>query len=117
MQFALFGYNVNIHRILAFGVAGLLASAASIASAYDTGFDPHVGLHAILLAVVAVIIGGRGSFLGPIIGGLILGILRAQVVWHFSSRWQEAATFGLLALVLLIRPQGILGRKTRVETV
>jgi len=115
VQFALFGYNVNSHRYLAFALAGFFAAAASLATSYDTGFDPHMGLHAVLLAIVAVIIGGQGSFLGPILGGLLLGILRAQVVWHFSARWQEAATFLLLALFLLLRPQGILGRQTRVE--
>lgn len=115
VQFALFGYNVNAHRYLAFGLCGAFAAASSLVTAYDIGFDPHGGLHAVLLAVVAVIVGGQGSFLGPVLGGLILGILRAQVVWHFSARWQEAATFALLAFFLILRPQGILGRETRLE--
>jgi branched-chain amino acid transport system permease protein len=114
-QFALFGYNVDRHRLLAFGLAGLFASASSLATAYDIGFEPHTGLHAVLPAVVAVIIGGRGSFLGPVAGALLQGILRAQVVWHWSARWREAATFALLALLLLIRPQGLLGHKYRLE--
>lgn len=115
IQFALFGYNVNAHRYLAFGLCGAFAAAASLVTAYDIGFDPHGGLHAVLLAVVAVIVGGQGSFLGPVLGGVILGILRSQVVWHLSARWQEAATFGLLAIFLMLRPQGILGRETRLE--
>jgi len=115
VMFALFGYNVDTHRLLAFALAGVFCAAASLTTAYDIGFDPHGGLHAVLLAIVAVIIGGRGSFLGPVLGALLLGILRAQVVWHLSARWQEAATFALLALFLLLRPQGLLGRKTRVE--
>lgn len=115
VQFALFGYNVNAHRYLAFGLCGAFAAASSLVTAYDIGFDPHGGLHAVLLAVVAVIVGGQGSFLGPVLGGVILGILRAQVVWHLSARWQEAATFGLLAIFLMLRPQGILGRETRLE--
>jgi branched-chain amino acid transport system permease protein len=113
--FALYGYNVNTHRLLAFGVSGFYCAGASLTTAYDIGFDPHTGLHAVLLAVVAVIIGGQGSFTGPIIGALVLGILRAQVVWHLSARWQEAVTFALLALFLLLRPQGILGKKSRLE--
>lgn len=116
VQFALFGYNVNAHRYLAFGLCGVFAAAASLVTANDIGFDPHGGLHAVLLAVVAVIVGGQGSFLGPILGGVILGVLRAQVVWHLSARWQEAATFGLLALFLILRPQGVLGRETRLES-
>jgi branched-chain amino acid transport system permease protein len=115
IQLALFGYNTDRLRVLAFAVSGALTAAASLVTAFDIGFDPHGGLHAVLLAVVAVIIGGRGSFMAPVVGGILLGLLRAQVVWHWSARWQEAATFGLLALFLLFRPHGLLGRKMRLE--
>jgi len=115
IRFALFGYNVHLYRTFSFAVGGLLAATASLTTAYDVGFDPHTGLHAVLLAVVAVIIGGRGSFIGPVLGGLILGLVRAQVVWHWSARWQEAVTFALLAMVLLLLPHGLLGKKTRLE--
>jgi branched-chain amino acid transport system permease protein len=114
-QFALFGYNVDAHRLVAFAFAGAFASASSLLTAYDIGFDPYTSLHAVLLAVVAVIIGGRHSFVGPAIGGLLLGLVRAQVVWHLSARWQEAVTFGVLALFLLVRPHGLFGQKTRIE--
>lgn len=115
IQFALYGYNVNVYRLLAFALSGVFATAAALLTAYDIGFDPHTGLHATLLAVVAVIIGGRSSFIGPIVGGLLLGLIRAQVVWHFSARWQDAATFAVLAIFLLLRPQGLFGQKTRIE--
>jgi branched-chain amino acid transport system permease protein len=114
-QFALFGYNVDRHRLLAFGLAGLFAAAASLLTAYDIGFHPYTGLPAMLLAVVAVIAGGRSSFIGPIIGGLLLSEIRSEVVWYFSTRWQEAVTFAVLATVILFRPQGIFGGKTRIE--
>lgn len=115
IQFALFGYNIHLYRTFSFVVGGFLAAAASLVTAYDVGFDPHTGLHAVLLAVVAVIIGGRGSFVGPVLGGLLLGLVRAQVVWHWSARWQEAVTFAMLAFVLLLLPYGLLGRKARLE--
>lgn len=114
-QFALYGYNVDTHRLIAFGLAGVFATVASLLTAYDIGFDPHSGLQAVLLAVIAVIIGGRSSFIGPIFGGLLLGIIRAQAVWYLSARWQEAVTFAVLALFLLLRPQGLFGQKTRIE--
>lgn len=114
-QFALYGYNVDAHRLIAFALAGVFATAASLLTAHDISFDPHTGLHATLLAVVAVIIGGRTSFHGPIVGALILGIIRAQVVWHFSARWQEAVTFAVLAFFLLLRPEGLFGQKTRID--
>lgn len=115
-QFALVGYNVDRYRLLAFGLAGMLASTASFVTSYDIGFDPYTGLHTILIAVVAVIIGGRTTFTGPILGALLLGILRAMVVWYWSARWQEATTFVVLAAVLLFLPEGLLGRKNRVDT-
>lgn len=114
-MFALFGYDVSRHRVFAFVMSGIFASAASLVSAYDLGFDPHGGLHAVLLAVVAVIIGGQASFSGPVVGAFLLGVIRTQVVWYSSARWQEAATFGLLVLFLILRPQGLLGRRTRLE--
>jgi branched-chain amino acid transport system permease protein len=115
-EMAIRGYNVAALRMLAFGVAGALASAASLAIAFDLGFTPNLGLSALLLAVVAMIIGGRHSFLGPVVGGVLLGIVRAEVVWYSSSRWEDAVTFLLLAVFLLVRPQGLLGRRQRLES-
>ena len=114
-QFTLYDYSVTHYRLLSFGVAGLLASVAALVSAYDVGFDAHSGLHAILLAVVAVIIGGRSTIVGPVVGGLLLGIIRSQLVWHLSARWQEAVSFGLLAIVLVLLPNGLLGKRQRLE--
>ncbi len=115
IEFALCGHNVYRYRLIAFAVSGVLGGSASLMMGYDLGFDPHGGLPMLMLAVVAVIIGGRGSFLGPILGGLLLGILRAQVVWHFSARWQDVCTFVLLAAFLYLRPNGICGHATRLE--
>ena len=114
-EFALRGFNLHAYRLLVFCLSAFLVASASLLMAYDIGFDPHGGLHMFLLAVVAVIIGGRDSFWGPIIGGLLLGILRSLVVWHLSARWQDVATFALLALFLYVRPRGIFGRRIRLE--
>ena len=115
VEMALRGYNVRRLRLLAFGVSGSLASAAALTAAFDLGFDPHTGLPALLLAVVAMIVGGRQSFAGPAVGGLLLGLLRSEVVWFTSARWQEVATFSLLAVFLLLRPEGMFGRTGWME--
>ena len=115
VEMELLGYNTDNLRTLAFGISGFLGAAAGILNAYDLGFDPNIGMSAVMLAIVATIIGGRGSFIGPVIGGILLGVLRSQVVWHASARWQDAITFFLLAIFLLCRPSGIVGGKKRLE--
>ena len=115
-QFALQGYNILKLRRIAFGISGFLGAIASLLVAYDVGFDPNAGLVAVLLAVVAALIGGRQSFWGPLIGGILLGIIRSQAVWLLSARWQDAITFIILAIFLYVRPNGILGQKSRLES-
>jgi branched-chain amino acid transport system permease protein len=115
MHFALCGFNANSYRLIAFGLSGSLAATASLVTANDVGFNANSGLSPFLVAVVAVITAGRRSLIAPVVGALILGILRAQVAWVWSSRWQDAVTFGLLVVVLLIWPEGVLAGKSRVE--
>lgn len=112
---SLLGRNVRNLRRLVFMLSALMAAIVSIATAYDVGFDPHGGLNAVLAGVVATIIGGRGSLAGAAVAGVMLGLIRSQVVWHFSARWEEAATFMLLALILFYRPQGLFGKAMRLE--
>ena len=115
VEMELLGYDTDRLRTLAFAISGFLGSAAGILNAYDLGFDPNIGMSAVMLAIVATIIGGRGTFIGPVIGGLLLGVVRSQVVWHASARWQDAITFLLLAIFLLCRPNGIIGGENRLE--
>ena len=115
-QMALLGYDTNRLRLVAFGLSGAMAGFAGILSAYDLGFDPYTGMNAVLLAVIATIIGGKTNFVGPLLGGLILGILRAEVVWFYSARWQEAITFVILVVFLFLKPDGLLAKEGRLES-
>jgi branched-chain amino acid transport system permease protein len=114
-EFALRGHNVRSARLLGFGISGLFAAAVALLVANDVGFDPNGGLDALLLAAVAVIIGGRHSFAGVVAGGLLLGVVRAEVSWFLSTQWQEAMTFLLLAIFLFVRPYGLVGKAGRLE--
>lgn len=116
VQLSLMGYDVSRLRLLAFGISGMLTAVAAMLTAMDIGFDPHGGLSAVLLAIVATIIGGKGSFIGPVIGGVLLGVIRSQVVWYTSARWQDSITFLILILFLFFRPYGFMGNKGRIET-
>ena len=112
-QFAIEGNNIQSTRLMAFASSGLLASAVSLVSAYDVGFDPSLGLGVTLLAVVATVIGGRGSFVGPVVAGVALGILRTTVSWTLSAQWQDAVTFVLFSSALLFVPDGLAGLTRR----
>ncbi len=111
--YSIMGMNIYKLRNGLFIFSGFFASIGGILVAYDVGMDPYVGMPMLLNAVVAMIIGGVGRFDAPIIGGFIIGILQSLAVWTFSSRWQDAVTFVLLILFLLLRPQGFLGEKQR----
>jgi branched-chain amino acid transport system permease protein len=111
----LHGHDTRKLSRWAFALSGLMASAASLLGAFDAGFDAYRGLGALLLAVVAVIVGGRYSFLGPVLGAIGLGILRAASVWFFSAQWQEVITFAVLVICLVFRPEGIVRGVHRLE--
>ena len=114
-ELALRGHNVRRLRFIAFAVSGGCGATAALLVAYDVGFSADTGLSAVLLAVVAAIVGGRTSFFGPLAGGLILGVVRSQIAWFLSARWLEAGAFLLLAISLYVRPRGLFGRAQRLE--
>ena len=114
-EVALRAYDVNLLRVIAFGISGLLVSIAATLDAQSYGFQPYSGLDAFVVAVISAIIGGRTSLLGPVIAGLLVGLLRAEIVWTISAEWQDAITFVLLMAFLVLRPQGIVARQGRIE--
>lgn len=111
--FEALGFNTFSVRTFVFALSGIFLAVGSSLSAYDLGMDPHTGMPILISAVVAMIIGGTGRFGAAILGGLLLGILQALVVYWFSANWQNAITFIVLLLFLFFRPQGILGYKKR----
>jgi len=112
--FRVMGFNVVATRLWVFALSGVFLALGSCLTAYDIGTDPHVGMPLLINAMVAMIIGGIGRFNACIIGGILLGILQALVVYQFSANWQNAITFIVLILILFLRPQGIMGYKKRM---
>jgi len=109
------GWNGKKIKITVYALGSLLAGVSSILSALDIGMDPYVGMHALLISAVAVIIGGVKIFEGAIVGGLTLGILQSLVIWQISAKWSDAFTFIILIIFLLFKPEGLLGKKLRIE--
>jgi branched-chain amino acid transport system permease protein len=102
-------------RTFAFGSA--LAGVAGILVALDVDMTPTMGMNALLMGVVAVIIGGAGSIPGVALGALLLALAQNFGVWKISSQWQDTIAFVILLIFLLFRPEGFLGRKVKKVTV
>jgi len=100
-----------ILRTFAFGSA--LAGVAGILVALDVDMTPTMGMNALMMGVVAVIVGGAGSITGVALGALLLALAQNFGVWKISSQWQDTIAFVILLIFLLLRPQGFLGRKVK----
>jgi branched-chain amino acid transport system permease protein len=70
-----------------------------------------MGYQAGLRAVTAAVLGGIGSMPGAALGGLLIGFLSAWSDQYISARWTNALVFAILILVLVFRPQGLLGER------
>jgi branched-chain amino acid transport system permease protein len=112
---ATMGVNLILIRILVFAVGSALAGLAAVLSVLDTGTDPQVGLPVLLIATVAVIVGGIGTFAGPILGSILVALLQSVAVWRVSPKWSQAITFAILILFMIFRPTGLLGFRRRLE--
>jgi len=77
---------------------------------------PTVGLNFVLIAFVIVVLGGMGSIGGALLGGIIIGIVQSYTVGYASSSLSDAVMYLLMALILLVRPRGLMGRKGVMET-
>ena len=74
-----------------------------------------MGLTVMMKAFVAAVIGGIGNIKGAFLGGLVLGVAEALAAAYFDTGYRDGIAMGLLILVLLVRPQGLLGRPVQVK--
>jgi len=112
--FEISGFNVQTTRLIAYMLSGVFLAVGSCLTFYDIGIKPQAGMPVLINAMVAMIIGGIGRFRSCIVGGLMLGILQALVVFQFSANWQNVITFLVLVLFLFFKPQGVFGYKKRM---
>src|SRR5215211_4197005 len=113
---AMMGINVNRTISITFMIAGALAGAAAIVyllqfnMRYDTGFE--LGL----IAFTAAVLGGIGNLSGAVLGALVIGFIQAfneGLSWHTpGSDWTRSIVFSILILILVFRPEGLLGERT-----
>ena len=108
----LMGINVDATIALTFAIGSGLAAIAGVllCSAYPT-LNPYTGSMPGIKAFVAAVFGGIGSIPGALIGGLLLGIIEILSKAYISSQLADAIVFGVLIVVLIVKPTGILGKK------
>jgi branched-chain amino acid transport system permease protein len=105
--------GISTDRIIAitFALGSALAAAGGVLIGMQIPkIDPLMGINYGLKAFVAAVLGGIGNVPGAVLGGLLIGSSEVMVVGYLSSTYRDAIAFGILILVLLLRPQGILGR-------
>lgn len=105
--------GINTDRIIAvtFAVGSALAGAGGILVALlYPRIDPLMGVNPGLKAFVAAVLGGIGNITGAMIGGLILGLAEVMAVGYGQSTYRDAIAFVILVLILLLKPDGIMGK-------
>ena len=109
---ALMGINVNRVISFTFAVGSALAAAGGVMVAiYYNALWPYMGTMAGMKAFCAAVLGGIGSIPGAMVGGISLGIMEIMGVAYLSSSYKDAIAFAILIVVLIIRPQGLMGKK------
>ena len=105
--------GVNIDRVISqtFVIGGLLGGAAGFLYAIPTGVAYTMGFTPGIKAFTAAVLGGIGNIRGAMIGGLVLGVAENLPVSCIQTSWRDVVAFGILVLVLMFRPTGILGEK------
>jgi branched-chain amino acid transport system permease protein len=106
------GLNVKRYYALTFGIGSACVAVAGCLMILLVDVSPPLGPAYTLLAFVIVIVGGLGSMAGALLGGVLIGVSEALAGLFIAPSAKSMFSFGLLILVLLLRPQGLLGRKT-----
>ena len=108
---ALLGVNVDRTISATFIIGATLAAVAGLmVTLYYGVIDFYLGFVAGIKAFTAAVLGGIGSLPGAMLGGLLIGLIEALWSGYCSIAYKDVAVFGVLILVLVFRPTGLLGR-------
>jgi branched-chain amino acid transport system permease protein len=102
------GVNVDRVIIVTFAVASALGGMAGVlvGMAFNA-ISPFMGVQMVIKGLAIMLIGGLGSIYGAMVGGLILGVVEVLSVAYFDSSYRDAFAFGLMIVILLIKPRGL----------
>jgi branched-chain amino acid transport system permease protein len=108
------GKNLPRVRTLVYSIGSIFAGIAGALLAPLQGVKPDMGMAIIMPAFVVIVVGGVGSFLGTIIGSLLVG-LTVTIVVMVAPRISDLAMYAILAIIILKRPRGLMGEKSGLE--
>jgi branched-chain amino acid transport system permease protein len=111
----LMGINTAAVMAATFAVGGAMAGIAGFVISPLSFASPWIGLDFAIQGFAAAIIGGLGSWPGAIVGGALLGVLRSLMLQYVSPSWGNMFTFGLVLLMLYLRPTGLFGERQAAE--
>jgi branched-chain amino acid transport system permease protein len=107
---SILGINVDAVIVVTFAVASALAGVAGILVGLNfNAISPFMGFDMGIKGMAIMVIGGLGSIYGAMAGGLILGIAEVLSVAYLASSFRDAFAFGLMVLILIVRPRGLFG--------
>ena len=110
----LMGINIDFVISMTFALGSALAGAGGVlVGIYYNSIEPLMGMVPGIKAFVAAVLGGIGIIPGAMMGGIILGVVEALVSGFISSTFRDAAAFAILIIILLYKPQGLLGKNVR----
>ncbi|MBC8061868.1 MAG: branched-chain amino acid ABC transporter permease [Clostridiaceae bacterium] len=110
---ALMGINVNNIISITFAIGSALAGAAGVlVGILYSSIDPYMGIMPGLKAFVAAVLGGIGIIPGALAGGILMGLAETFSKVYISSSYSDAIAFSILIIILIVKPSGLLGKKT-----
>ena len=106
------GINVDRVTVITFAISSALGAVAGALFAMNVN-SAQLGMGSAieLKGLAVIIVGGMGSLPGALVGGLLLGLAEVFAVQYVGSSWRDVIAFGLLFLILLVRPQGLFGAR------
>jgi branched-chain amino acid transport system permease protein len=109
---SLMGVDIDLTIAFTFALGGLLAGAAGFLYSLDSGVSSTMGFIPALYAFTAAVLGGIGNVRGAMVGGLVLGVVQTVPIYWWHQIWlEEVIGFGVLIVVLIFRPTGLLGER------
>jgi len=108
--------GIDVDRVIAatFFIGGFLGGAASVIyGLYINTIGFQMGFQNGLYAFTAAVLGGIGSIPGAVVGGIVIGLVRALSSAYVGERWTGAIVFAILIVILVFRPEGLLGKRTK----